>query len=594
MTKYASIDIETSSLDWARTGIVGIGVYSKDPSFITFSKELPDLTGYENIFHNGSFDVKILRKAGITVSYDHDTILMASLLQYQDSIKNSYRDELDDRKLQESLALDNLGMRDLGIKKSWKIDWAKEHPSYEQIREHNGMDVRVTYFLFEQYKTRLEEAGLWNYYYKLLMPLQRLLVDVECTGVRLDVPKLMAMREEYSRKLEQWSSDFQNNNKAVLDEVIFFLKEDKIVRVKEGKKPETRHNRIRKIQEEVMEFNPKSHVHMAMLLSCKGIHLLDKLGNPTTASKLLWKHTDDPIIAQIVDYKKDNKIYKDFLCKWDEMRVNEILFTNFRLWATRTGRLSSAEPNLQQVPKEGEIRKLFIPREGYVFTIADAKQLEARLAAYFSEEAELLTAFKDNVDVYSQIAKDLIGLDCSVDEVKEKYPKERAIGKQLFLASIYGQGSDSLFYILTKEHNCTITLEECKHYKRMFNAQYKRLTKFSNEKKEEAERLGHITTWFGRKIYIPKDKGYKAINAYIQGSGSDLIGFSQLNIVPKLEGRARLLLLVHDEVVYEHKIEDTQLVVDTLNKYMVQSIQEKYGIPMALSIATGNNWGIKE
>ena len=582
MIKYCAIDIETTSLDWTKCGIVGIGCYSKVDSTISFSKELPDNIGeYECIYHNGSFDQKILHKAGLTAPYTHDTILMASLLQFVDNIKNSYKDELNDRKLQESLALDNLAIRDLGIKKSWKINWAKEHPTYEQIREHNGMDVRVTYFLFEQYKAKLEEYGLWGYYNKLLMPLQRLLVDVECTGIRLDVPKLLEMKEEYSKRLNKWSQDFQVNNKEVLDVIVKSLKDDKINKVKDGKKPETKLNRIKKIQEELLEFNVKSHIHMGKLLKLRGINLVDKSGEATTASKLLWNHIDDPIIAQIVSYKKDNKIYKDFLCKWDEMRINEILYTNFRLWATRTGRLSSAEPNLQQVPKDSSIRELFIPRAGFIYTVADAKQLEARLAAYFSKEEALVQAFKDGVDVYQKIADDLGGLD-------------RTVGKQLFLASIYGQGTNSLYYILTKEHGVNITLEQCKYYKRLFNKQYAKLQEFSEEKKAEAERNSYITTWFGRRIYIPRDKSYKAINSYVQGSGSDLIGFSQLNIGPKLQGIAKLLLLVHDEVVYEHKPEDTKIVVDTINKYMVQSIQEKYGIPMALSITTGDSWGIKE
>jgi len=579
--KYMAVDIETTGLNWATCGITGIGCYSKEPNSISFSKELPDnVSEFECIFHMGTFDQKVLRKRGLKVPYSHDTGIMASLLQYQDSIKNSYKDELDDRKLQESLALDNLAIRDLGVKKSWKIDWAKEHPSYEQIREHNGMDVRVTMFLFEQYKTRLEEAGLWSYYFNLLMPLQRLLVDVECTGVRLDIPKLLKMKEEYREKLAKWGDSFQTNNKEILDIVVRQLKEDKILLVKDGKKPETKLNRIKKIEEEHLEFNPKSHIHMGKLLKIKGISLVDRAGEATTASKLLWKHTDDPVIAQIVDFKKDSKIYKDFLCKWDEMRVNDILHTNFRLWATRTGRLSSAEPNLQQVPKGSEIRGLFVPREGFCFTVADAKQLEARLAAFFSNETELIKAFKEGIDVYQKIADDLGGLD-------------RAIGKQLFLASIYGQGSNSLFYILTKEHNCTITLEECKHYKRMFNKKYAKLQAFSDKCKEEAERSGYITTWFGRRIYIPRDKSYKAFNSYVQGSGTDLIGFSQLNVVPKLQGVAKLLLLVHDETVLEHLPKDEELVRNTIKYYMEDKIMERYDIPMTMEIKCGNNWGIK-
>jgi len=588
-----AIDIETTGLDWTRCGIVGIGSYSKGEKVIGFSKELPDLESYETIMHNGSFDVKVARKAGIEIPYDHDTILMASLVQFAENIKQVYREEFNERKLKDSLALDSLAIRDLGIKCSWKIDWNKEHPDYDKIKEHCLMDCRVTYYLFELYKEKLIQYGLWNYYTKLLMPLARLLVDVECHGIRLDINKLSEMKAEYKEKLDKWSDDFHTTNKEALDMAIKYLKQDKIDKCKPGKQEKTLENRKQKVRDSVVVFNPNSPVHMTKLLELKGIKLVDRLGKRTTASKLLYRYEHDKIIGQIIDFKKTRKIYRDFLCKWDDMRIDEILHTNFRLWATRTGRLSSAEPNLQQVPKGSDIRGLFIPREGFVFTVADAKQLEARLAAFYSGEEGLVKTFEEGIDVYGQIAKDLMALPVTANQVKDSYPKERQIGKQLFLASIYGQGSNSLHYILSKEHQVDISLEECQRYKRIFNKTYRNLQAFARKLKEEAEYKGFITTWFGRKIFIPHEKSYKAINSYVQGSGSDLIGFGQLNVVPRLPEGSRLLLLVHDEVVIEHKPEDTKLVHDIIQKYMVQSIKEKYGIPMDMDIKVGDNWGIK-
>ena len=588
-----AIDIETTGLDWTRCGIVGIGSYSKEDKVIGFSKELPDLEGYETIMHNGSFDVKVAKKAGIEIPYDHDTILMASLVQFAENVKQSYRDEFNERKLKDSLALDNLAIRDLGIKCSWKIDWDKEHPEYEEIREHCLMDCRVTYYLFEYYKEKLVKYGLWNYYTKLLMPLARLLVDVECNGIRLDVNKLSEMKIEYKNRLDKWSGTFHEDNKEALAIVIKYLKQDKIDKCKPGKKEETLENRRQKVRDSVIVFNPNSSIHMTKLLKLKGISLVDRNGKHTTASKLLYRYKHDKIIGQIIDFKKTRKIYKDFLCKWDDLRINDILHTNFRLWATRTGRLSSAEPNLQQVPKGSDIRGLFIPRNNMVFTVADAKQLEARLAAFYSNEEGLIQAFKEGVDVYSQIAKDLMDIPVTVAQVKTSYPKERQVGKQLFLASIYGQGSKSLHYILTKEHQIDISLDECKKYKRIFNKTYSKLKLFSEKLKEEAEYNGFITTWFGRKIFIPHDKSYKAINSYVQGSGSDIIGFSQLNIVPNLPNQAKLLLLVHDEILIESLPEDVEAIKALIHKYMEKSILDKYGIYMEMEIKTGMSWGVK-
>ena len=592
--KYMVIDIETTGVDWARCSIIGIGHYSKEGGMIGFSKEIPDLSGYQTIMHNGSYDVKVARKAGIEIPYHHDTILMASLLQFAVNIKESYRGMYDDnRKRKDSLALDNLAIRDLGLKASWKIDWKKDTPTYDEIKEHCLMDCRVPYHLFLQYKEKLIEHNLWNYYEKLLMPMARLLVDVECRGIRLDVDKLLTMKIVYKERIDRWLTDFHVNNKEALDIVIKYVKEDKMKKCKPGKKAETLENRKQKVRDTVITFNPRSTVHMTKLLELKGINLVDNTGKKTTASKLLYRYRHDEIIGQICEYKKINKVYRDFLCKWDDLRVNDILFTNFRLWATDTGRLSSAEPNLQQVPKESDIRELFIPREGYVFTVADAKQLEARLAAYFSKEEVLLEAFRNGIDVYGQIAIDLMGLTCTANEVKELHPKERQIGKQLFLATLYGQGVKSLYFKLSREYEVDITHDECAQYKRIFNRAYPNLKEFDNKCKENADRDGYITTWFGRKNFIEKGKGYKGLNSYTQGSGSDMIGFSQLNIVPNLPKDAHLILMVHDEVIYEHKPEDTQFISDLIDKYLVQPLREKYGIPMDMDIKVGKNWGIK-
>lgn len=588
------LDVETTGLNWTKCGIIGWGSYSKQDKDISFTKDIESEEKYEYIYHNGSFDVKVAHKNGIELPFDHDTILMASLLQYRNSVKEYYYNSYDEEtKLKESLSLDALAKKDLDIQNTWKIDWNKDTPTYDEIKEHCLMDCRVTYHLFEIYKERLINNGLWEYYVKLMMPFARMLVDVECAGIRLDLAKLTKLKADYGERLKVWEVVFRKTHKEVLDIVSRHLIRDKIAKVKPGKKPETKQNRIDKIVKDGIEFNPRSNVHMNKLLELKGLEIKDKNGKRTSSSKLLFRYRHDPVIGSILEYKKIKKIHRDFLCKWDDLRIDDVLYTNFRLWATRTGRLSSAEPNLQQVPKDKEIRELFIPREGKVFTVVDAKQMEARLAAYFSKEPNLIKAFKDGTDVYGQIAIDLMGLDCLPNDVKLKYPKERQVGKQLFLASLYGQGSKSLHFILSREHEIDITLSECRSYKRLFNKTYHKLISFGEKLKEEVMDKGYITNWFGRKVFIPKDKAYRAINYYIQGSSSELLSFVQLNIVKHLPEGARILLLVHDEVVYEHKPEDTDKIVDIVKKYMIELVNSKYDMFMDMDISTGKDWSVK-
>src|SRR4030042_1436315 len=155
-------DIETTGLDWKKCGVIGIGLYSCTDKLITFTKDINHINkdNYEFIYHNGIYDIKVAKRKGIDLPYHHDTLLMASLLQYIDQLANNI---LDEHKIQESLKLSTLATKELGIE-NWKIDWDKDRPSYDDIKRHCLMDCKVTYKLFEIYNDRLIKNNLWNSY----------------------------------------------------------------------------------------------------------------------------------------------------------------------------------------------------------------------------------------------------------------------------------------------------------------------------------------------------------------------------------------------------------------------------------------------
>lgn len=303
-----------------------------------------------------------------------------------------------------------------------------------------------------------------------------------------------------------------------------------------------------------------------------------------------------PIPAMILEYRELFKLkstYVEPLPKEINVRTGRI-HTTFNQTDVATGRLSSAQPNLQNIPVVSsygrQIREAFIPTEGYVFLSADYSQIDLRVLAYMSQDTNLMQAFIDGRDVHAQTAADIFGL--ALDQVSHA---QRQVGKRINFSIIYGLTP----YGLSRDLH--ISLREAKQYIDAYFARYPGVGKWMDEVVATGVEKGYVETAFGRRRYIPQlreknrtifDAARRiAINTPVQGTAAELIKYAMLAIdytCSYEQMSAHILLQIHDELLIEVK-EDQHLQVAQRMQTTMESVVD-WNVPLVVSLSHGSNW----
>jgi DNA polymerase-1 len=269
--------------------------------------------------------------------------------------------------------------------------------------------------------------------------------------------------------------------------------------------------------------------------------------------------------------------------------------TSFNQCVTATGRLSSSDPNLQNIPVRGEwarrLREAFISDEGYVLISADYSQIELRVLAHISEDPALIEAFRKGEDIHALTASSLFGV--SLEEVTEELRRK---GKTVNFGIVYGISE----FGLAKELG--ISEEEAKEYIEQYFQKFPKVKEYVNKTIEEAQEKGYVRTIFGRKRPLPellssnkmvREFGKRAaINAPVQGTAADLIKLAMVRIHKRIKEMglpARLLLQVHDELLMEARKD----IKEEAKKILKEEMENVYplAVPLVVKIGEGNNWG---
>jgi len=270
------------------------------------------------------------------------------------------------------------------------------------------------------------------------------------------------------------------------------------------------------------------------------------------------------------------------------------IHTSFNQTITATGRLSSSNPNLQNIPireKEGRaIRKAFIPEDGWVFISADYSQIELRILASLSSDESLLSAFRRNGDIHRETASLLFNIPTA--EVQDH---QRQAAKTINFSVIYGISPFGL------SKSLGVSRGEAAHFIKTYFVKYSGVKKFFETIIEEAKKNGYVETLLGRRRYIPEIYSENAnifesarrvaINTPIQGTAADLIKKAMVTIDEELEHRGmrgRMLIQVHDELVFESPREEYTSLVEIVKEKMENAIV--FSIPLKVNISVGNNW----
>ena len=336
-----------------------------------------------------------------------------------------------------------------------------------------------------------------------------------------------------------------------------------------------------------------------------GVILFEKLGLPggkktktgySTAADVLDKLAPDhPIVSKILEYRQLTKLkstYADGLANY--IGADGRIHGKFNQTITATGRISSTEPNLQNIPVRMElgrlIRKVFVPKEGCVFLDADYSQIELRILAHCSGDEQLIQAYREAQDIHRMTASQVFHIP--FEEVTDL---QRRNAKAVNFGIVYGISSFGL------SQDLSITRKEAAQYIESYFETYPGIKQFLDDQVEHAKENGYVVTLFGRRRPVPELKSSNfmqrnfgervAMNAPIQGTAADVIKIAMIGVNRELKRRglkSKLILQVHDELLIETAEEELEEVKEILKDQMEHAAQLK--VPLIVDMHTGNSW----
>lgn len=310
----------------------------------------------------------------------------------------------------------------------------------------------------------------------------------------------------------------------------------------------------------------------------------------------LKSETQNPVIEKILEYRtlsKLNSTYVEGLIPYINPHTGRI-HSFFNQTITATGRLSSSEPNLQNIPTRFEIgkklRKVFKATKNCLFIDADYSQIELRVLAHISEDEHMIAAFLNNEDIHKQAAAKVLGID-----INEVTKEQRAKAKAINFGIVYGISDFGL------AGQIGTTRKEAKKYIEQYLEKYSDIDKFMKKIVEDTKNKGYVETIFGRRRYIPEIKSTNymvrqfgsraAMNTPIQGTAADIMKIAMINIYNKLKEKnmkTKLILQIHDELILEAPVEEKEIAKQILKQEMEGAAKMK--VPLNVEVGESKNW----
>lgn len=430
----------------------------------------------------------------------------------------------------------------------------------QEFLDYVSSNSSVIFRAYPGMSERLQQLGMWELFREIEMPLVFTLADMEHEGVRVQAEELKIYGEQLVGRIEE------------LEELIYHAAGE--------------------------EFNINSPKQL-------GVILFEKLQLPhgkktktgySTAADVLEKLAPDfPIVSDILEYRQMTKLkstYADGLANY--ISADGRIHGKFHQTITATGRISSTEPNLQNIPVRMElgrlIRKVFVPDDGFVFLDADYSQIELRVLAHFSNDENLIQAYRDAQDIHTTTASQVFHV-----APEEVTPLLRRNAKAVNFGIVYGISSFGL------SQDLSISRKEAQEYIEQYFKTFPGIKQFLDQTVENAKQDGYVTTLFGRRRPVPELKSSNfmqrsfgervAMNAPIQGTAADIIKIAMNRVNDWLRSRnmkSRLILQVHDELLVETAVEE----LEEVQRMMVQEMQNAANLKVQLEvdIHSGSNW----
>ena len=568
------IDIETTGKDPMYAELVGISLSCEPgkacyvpvghkvgtqlplPQVVERLKPLIEDQSIAKAAHNGKYDMMVLAQYGIELkNLGFDTMIAAYLLG------------------EKALGLKPLAFSKLGIEMTPISDLigkgAKQismaYVDIASAARYACDDANITGRLAQLLETELRKEGLWDLFARVEMPLVPVLLSMERNGVALDIDSLWAMSQSVGQRMAELEIEIYNlvghrfniNSPQQLGAVLFGE-----LRLPGGRRTKSGYS-----------------TEASVLEGLKGIH---------------------PIIEPLLEYRQLSKLkstYIDALPALINYKTGRV-HTSFNQTGTTTGRLSSSDPNLQNIPIRGElgkqVRQAFIAGDDWLLLSADYSQIDLRAMAHLSQDSHLIAAFERDEDIHSATASQVFGVRAS-----EVTPDMRRVAKTVNFGVIYGMSEYGL------EQATELSREEASSFINAYFEKYHGVKEYIETTKRLVRERGYVETVLGRRRYIPEVHSPNgqvraaaermAINMPVQGTSADIIKVAMINLHQEMERRglrSKMILQVHDELLFEVPPEELEEMGALAEEVMPQAM--KISVPLKVEVKAGKNWGQME
>lgn len=576
--KFFSFDLETSSLDYMEAKIVGISIALSDKKsyYIPIGhssnikyKQLSEKYVLDNlkpilqseklkkIGHNLKYDRNVLVNYNINlVGIEHDSMLLSYVYD-----STAIRHGLDNA-AEKYLSHKTIHYEDVAGKGAKQIPFADV--DIDIAAEYACEDAVISLELYNYLWSKVsKDKNIVKVYSDIEMPLVPILSKIETNGVLIDSKALQKLSKDLDKELNEIESkcfkitnkEFNLNSPKQLQEILYDELKIPVSKKTPTGKPST--------DEDTLQFLAQTNELPKLILEYRSLN------------KLKTGYTDK-LPLQIS--KTSGRVH-----------------TSYQQAITSTGRLSSTDPNLQNIPiktsRGKKIRKTFIAQGEKRIFAADYSQIELRIMAHLSEDKNLLKAFKNKIDIHSFTASEIFAID-----IENVSTDDRRAAKAINFGLIYGMSS----FGLSKQLG--IPISAAKDYMDVYFERYPRIKSYMNQIKDFAKNNGYVETIYGRKLYLPEISSKNvqrrkyaertAINAPVQGSAADIIKIAMIQIDQWLSNNqsdTKMIMQVHDELVFE--IPEKNAVADVENIIKIMKNCVSLNLPLEVNYGIDKNWG---
>ena len=552
--KKFSFYVELKGTNYNKASLLGIGIYDGEKGYFIDKDEL---VNYKNIFSSDVDKFTYDLKKNLVVFHSLDL-----------DVKNCVFDTMIGCYLLDYVVKDDISF----VAKSFDYeiplyedvygtDKRPKDVSLEQLKEICCKKAQFIFETKEEICTKIKEYDEEDLFYNIEMPLIKVLADMEITGIKVDAGYLEQVEKDLEQKMK------------IIEQDIYSLAG--------------------------CEFNIMSPAQLSKILFEKLMIPYPKRvkdGKYSTSKDILDKIIDKhPIVSKILEYRTLAKLYTNYAVGLkSEIREDGRIHTIYTQTLTRTGRLSSVCPNLQNIPARDEysrlIRKAFIPDFGSKILSSDYSQVELRVFAHMSGATNLIEAFNSDLDIHTKTASDIFKV--SIDEVTKDM---RRTAKAVNFGILYGISSFGL------SEDLGIDIATAKKFIDNYLETYSGIKEYMEKEKEDAYKYGYVTTLMNRRRVIEelKNKNYlirssgerMALNTPIQGTAADILKKAMVEVYNEFEKRnlkSKMLLQVHDELVFNVVNDELEEVKEIVGDIMENTF--KLDVPLKVDIEIGNDW----